>query len=283
MHAGPQVHRLHLHRRRVRLAVGLASVKWSLNGGAAATIAAGESFSVAKGKVVVTTTDSAGNVGTSPVVTLAERKADAHDEDAEEGVTPRATSNAVLLKGKASASARLVGQLALPATPSATTVDLRPLALGKGTFQLVIKVTVNKKGKTVTKTQKTVKGYSKRVTFRPPPAPTVKVQLTVKKKSGKRWTTFATASAKLWRLRVDVPGSLETIVSSDRPKGASCPKVPEFSSSPTRLPRRPRCWRRCVNGRPAGRRRSRCSSRTPRTACTSSSTRRTRAAARPKR
>src|SRR3712207_8891181 len=50
----------------------------------------------------------------------------------------------ILLKGKASASARLVGQLALSATPSASTVDLRPLALGKGTFQLVLKITVNR-------------------------------------------------------------------------------------------------------------------------------------------
>lgn len=177
---------------------GLTGVKWALNGGAATPIAAGGTFSVAKGKVVVTATDAAGNVGTSPAVTLTQRKADAHGgEDEDEGITPRSSSNAVLLKGKASASARLVGQLALSATPSATTVDLRPLALGKGTFQLVIKVTVNKKSKTVTKTQKTVKGYSKRVTVKAAAGADVSVQLTVKKKSGKRWTTFATGSAKL--------------------------------------------------------------------------------------
>lgn len=179
---------------------GVTGVKWAVNGGAATPIAAGASFSVAKGKVVVTATDGAGNVGTSTPVTLTARKATetAHDEDdPEAGITPRASSNAVLLKGKASTSSRLVGQLALSATPSTTTVDLRPLALGKGTFQIVIKVTVNKKSKTVSKTQKTVKGYSKRVTVKAAAGADVKVQLTVKKKSGKRWTTFATGSAKL--------------------------------------------------------------------------------------
>lgn len=178
---------------------GLTGVAWSLNGGAATPIAAGGVFSVAKGKVAVAGTDAAGNAGTSQVVTLAARKADdAHgDADDEGSVTPRATSGSVLLKGKASSSSRLVGQLSLSATPTATTVDLRPLALGKGTFQLVIKVTVGKKTKTVTKTQKTVKGYSKRVTIKAAAGASAKVTLTVKRKSGKRWVTHATATAKL--------------------------------------------------------------------------------------
>lgn len=177
---------------------GLASLKWSVNGGAATPIAAGATFSVAKGKVVVSATDTAGNAGVSPTVTLAERKGDdSHaDSDSEDGVTPRSSSEAVFLKGKASSS-RLIGQLSLSATPSATTVDLRPLALGKGTFQLVIKVTVGKKSRTFKKTQKTVKGYSKRVTVKAAAGADVKVTLTVKRKSGKRWITHAAASAKL--------------------------------------------------------------------------------------
>ncbi|MDA0182875.1 Ig-like domain repeat protein [Solirubrobacter phytolaccae] len=179
---------------------GIASVKWSVSGGAATPIAAGAPFTVAKGKVVVTATDTAGNVGTSQAVTLAERKADAgHSDTGEEtGVTPRSTSEAVLLKGgKASSSSRLVGQLALSATPSATTVDLRPLALGKGTFRLTLKVTVGKKTKTVNKVQKTIKGYSKRVTVKAAAGADAKVTLTVKRKVGKRWVAHATASAKL--------------------------------------------------------------------------------------
>ncbi|MDA0137124.1 OmpL47-type beta-barrel domain-containing protein [Solirubrobacter deserti] len=175
---------------------GLAGVTWSVNGGAPTPIAPGASFTVAKGKVVVRATDGAGNVGASAPVSLAER----HEDEHEEGVTPRSTSEAVLLKGssaKGSASKRLVGQLALSSTPTATTVDLRPLALGSGTFQLVLKVTVGKKTKTFTKTQKTVKGYSKRVTVKAAAGADAKVALTVKRKSGKRWVTHATASAHL--------------------------------------------------------------------------------------
>ena len=103
----------------------------------------------------------------------------------------------MLLKGKATSSRRLVGQLALSSTPTATTVDLRPLALGKGTFQLVIKVKLGKKTKTFTKTQTTVKGYSKRVTVKAAAGADPQVTLTVKRKSGKRWVTHATASAHL--------------------------------------------------------------------------------------
>ena len=174
---------------------GLASLKWALDGGAATPIATGAPFTVAKGKVVVTAADGAGNVGRSQVLTLAERKAEGpHDT-----VTPRSTSEAVLLsgKGKTSTSARLVGQLALSATPTATTVDLRPLALGKGTFKLVVKITVDKQTKTVSKTQTTVKGYSKRITVRAGAGADAKATLTVTRKSGKRWVAFASAGAKL--------------------------------------------------------------------------------------
>ena len=76
-------------------------------------------------------------------------------------------------------------------------VDLRPLALGAGRFQFVIKVTVGKKTKTFTKTQTTKKGYSSRISVKADAGATAKVALTVKRRSGSRWVTHATASAKL--------------------------------------------------------------------------------------
>ena len=170
---------------------GLTGLAWSVDGGAATPIAAGAPFTVAKGKVVVSGTDVAGNAGVSAPVVLTER----HEETVE--VTPRTSSEAVLLKGRATSSRRLVGQLALSSTPTATTVDLRPLALGKGTFQLVFKVKLGKKTKTFTKTQTTVNGYSKRVTVKAAAGADPQVTLTVKRKSGKRWVTHATASTHL--------------------------------------------------------------------------------------
>ncbi len=129
-------------------------------------------------------------------------------------VTPRTSSEAVLLKGNATSSKRLVGQLALSSTPTATTVDLRPLALGKGTFQLVIKVKLGKKTKTFTKTQTTVKrllqarhgqGRGGRR-----PSGHADRQAQVRQALGHARHRFCALVS-----RVDVPGSLATIAASD--------------------------------------------------------------------
>jgi len=61
----------------------------------------------------------------------------------------------------------------------------------------VVKVAYGKKTKTVTKTQTTLKGYSKRISVSVPAAATAKVDLTVRRKSGKRWVAHASAHAKL--------------------------------------------------------------------------------------
>jgi hypothetical protein len=126
-------------------------------------------------------------------------KDETHDkpETGSDEPTPRSTSQAVLLRKGGAASSRLLGQLGLSSTPTRTTVDLRPLALGKGTFRFVVKVTAGKKAKTFTKTLTTKKGYSSKMTFRAPAASTASVTLTVAKKSGKRWVAYAGATAKL--------------------------------------------------------------------------------------
>jgi hypothetical protein len=172
---------------------GLVALAYSVTGGAPVPIGNGSAFTVAKGTVVVTATDAAGNVASSARLTLAERTKPAADDK----VVPRFTSEEVLLKRASSASKRPLGQIALSATPSKTTVDLHPLALGKGTFKLVLKITYGKKTKTVTTTQTTVKGYTKRIVASAPAAATAKVDLIVRRKSGKRWVTHAAAGAKL--------------------------------------------------------------------------------------
>ena len=50
----------------------------------------------------------------------------------------------MLLRKGGAAAARLVGQLAISSLPTSTTVDLRPLAIGKGSFQFVFKITTGK-------------------------------------------------------------------------------------------------------------------------------------------
>ena len=174
-------------------------MSWSVDGSAATPMSSGGTFVVAKGTVVVTAVDAAGNAGASAPVTLADRTPPAttptHDET--DSVTPRTTSEAVLLKRGGTASARLIGQLAISATPTRTTVDLRPLALGSGTFKVSLKVTTDKKSKTYTKTVKTKKGYTSRIQVKAAAAAHAKVTLTVMRKSGKRWITYASGGAEL--------------------------------------------------------------------------------------
>jgi len=171
---------------------GVASVAYAVDGGAPVAVPSGGSFTVKKGKVVVSATDVAGNTGTSAPVTLAARTGtDAGDE-----VPGRTASEAILL-GKRAKSSRLLGQLAIAATSTRTTVDLRPLALGKGTFQFVVKVKTDKKTKTFRKTQRTRRGYSKRFSVSTGAGVNVSVTVTVRKKVGKRWKTHASGKATL--------------------------------------------------------------------------------------
>ena len=151
----------------------------------------GGTFTVDKGSVTVYATDVAGNGAASAPAALADRSAPATPP------TPRVKSEAVLLRKGGAAAARLVGQLALSSLPKSTTVDLRPLAIGKGTFQFVFKIKSGSKTKTVTKTQTVKTGYSTRISIVLPASSKTSVSLTVKRKSGKRWAAYATSSAKL--------------------------------------------------------------------------------------
>jgi hypothetical protein len=171
---------------------GIAGLAWSVDGSVPVSVGNGGTFTVAKGSVVVYASDNAGNGAASPAVSLADRSAPAP------APTPRVRSEAVLLRKGGAGAARLVGQLAISSLPEATTIDLRPLAIGKGSFQFVFKITNGKKTKRVTKTQTVGKfGYSKRISVAVGASSTTAVSLTVRRKSGKRWVTYATAAAKL--------------------------------------------------------------------------------------
>jgi hypothetical protein len=169
----------------------VSGVAYSVAGAAPVAIAAGGSFTVAKGTVTVYASDVAGNGAASKPVTLADRSTPAP------GPTPRVRSEAVLLRKGGAAAARLVGQLAIASLPASTTVDLRPLAIGKGSFQFVFKITTGKKTKKVVKTQRVKTGYSTRISLKLPAAAKVSVSLSVKRKRGKRYVAYASGSAKL--------------------------------------------------------------------------------------
>jgi hypothetical protein len=180
---------------------GVAGLTWSVNGSPGVAITNGASFVVQKGAVTVSATDRAGNAGSSAPVTLADRTAPVTPttptKPTKSGITARERSEAVLRKGKGTTGQRALGQLEISALPAATTVVLRPLALGPGTYKVVLKLTADRKSKTVTKTVKSKAGYSPQVTIKLGGAAEVLVKLTVSRKSGKRWITHATGSVKL--------------------------------------------------------------------------------------
>jgi hypothetical protein len=171
---------------------GVSGLAYSVDGSAPAPVGNGATFPVAKGSVTVYATDAAGNGAASKAVSLADRSTPPA------APTPRTKSEAVLLrKGGAATAARLIGQLAISALPDSTTVDLRPLAIGKGTFRFTFKLKTGSKTKTDTKTQKIKTGYSKRIRIVLPAAAKTSVALTVKRKQGRRWASYATSAAKL--------------------------------------------------------------------------------------
>lgn len=177
---------------------GIGGLTWSLDGSAPVAVGAGTTFAVQKGTVVVYATDAAGNRTASAPVKLASREAGGSSGGDSGGPTPRSTNEAVLLrKRSAKSSSRLVGQFAIAALPTKTTLDLRPLALGKGKFRFVFKLNQDGKKRTITKTQTTKSGYSKRIKVTVRAAAKTTVTLTISKRSGRRWVSHATASAKL--------------------------------------------------------------------------------------
>lgn len=175
---------------------GLLSIAYTVDGGAPQSLGADGSFTVGKGSVVVRATDRAGNVGASAPLPLANRVKPKPPETAP-APTPRTRTSAVLLDGGRSVKGRMLGELAVVALPSSTTVDLRPLALGKGRFRIELKVRADKQSKTVRKTVTASHGYTPRVTVKLGGAFRVSASLTVSRRSGSRWVKYAAGSATL--------------------------------------------------------------------------------------
>jgi hypothetical protein len=169
------------------------ALSYRVNGGAAANVASDGSFTVNKGSVVVTASDVAGNAASTTPLSLADRSA----PKTKPSPVARTVSEAILRSGKGTVSARVLGEVALTALPTSSTADLRPLALGAGTFKFTIKLKADKKTKTVVKTIKARKGYSPRIDVRLGGAVHVQVDLIIRRKVGTRWKAFASGGAEI--------------------------------------------------------------------------------------
>jgi hypothetical protein len=160
---------------------GLAALGWSVDGGDFKSIGAGQSFGVASGAVRLRAVDAAGNQLVTEPVTL------------KVGATVRVTSAPVYLKGRKN-SESLVGALSAARSASGTvSLDLRPLAVGRGQFRVELRL---KSGKRSRKVKRTVKvgrtGTLPRMSASLSRAVgKTTVTLTVRKRTGRRWKAYA--------------------------------------------------------------------------------------------
>jgi hypothetical protein len=166
---------------------GLAAVAYSIDGGAYQTIAPGGSFTVAKGKVTVRAVDVAGNETVSAAVTLTAPKTP--------GATVKVSSVPVYLAGHKDVDS-LVGALNAARSANGTvSLDLRPLAVGRGRYRVVVQITSGKRRKTFDRKYKVgstgtlprIATSLSRATAR------TTVKLTVRKRVGRRWRRHASS------------------------------------------------------------------------------------------
>jgi hypothetical protein len=163
---------------------GLASFGWSVDGGAFTTVAPGASFTVAKGDVSLRATDVAGNETITAPVTLAPVPV---------GAKVRISSVPVYLAGHKDRDSMLGGLKAVRSASGTVSLDLRPLAVGRGTYRVELKLKAGKRSKRVKRTYKVGRtGALPRISASLSRARAkCKITLTVRKKAGKRWRKHA--------------------------------------------------------------------------------------------
>jgi hypothetical protein len=176
---------------------GLAALFYSVNGGAWTALPSNGTFTVASGSVRVLARDAAGNQALTAPVTLAARTKPV--VQVQDPVTVRSSSKPVYLAGHKDPDS-LVGALLAARSPNGTvSIDLRPLAVGRGKFKVQIKLTSGKHRRTVTKTYKVGRGGTLPRIAASLSKATEKatVQLTVSKTSGRKWKRYATSKVVL--------------------------------------------------------------------------------------
>ena len=163
---------------------GLAALSWSVDGGSFTPIAAGGTFSVAKGKIRLRAVDVAGNETITDPVTLAAVPV---------GAKVRISNVPVYLAGKADADS-MVGALNAVRSPNGTvSLDLRPLAVGRGRYRVEIALKSGRHAKKVKRTYEVGRtGALPRISASLSQAvERTTVTLTVRKRVGGHWRRHA--------------------------------------------------------------------------------------------
>jgi hypothetical protein len=163
---------------------GLAGLAYSVDGGEKA-IDAGGSFTVSKGKVALRAVDVAGNQTVTTPVALTAPK--------ESGATVKVSSVPVYLAGHKDADS-LVGALNAARSENGTvSIDLRPLAVGRGRYRVEIAMKSGKRSRRFKRAYKVggtgtlprIAASLSKATAR------CTVTLTVRKRTGRGWRRYA--------------------------------------------------------------------------------------------
>jgi Bacterial Ig-like domain len=175
---------------------GLASLTYSPNGAAWRAVPAGGAISVAYGTIRVRALDVAGNQYLTSTVTLVQRKPPAPPV---KPPTMRSSSVPVYLGGSTDDDSMIGAMLAARSANGTVSVDLRPLAVGRGTYKVTIVLSAGKAKRTVSKTYKVKRGDAlRRISASlAGAADQATVALTVKKKHGRTWRKYASAKVVL--------------------------------------------------------------------------------------
>jgi hypothetical protein len=165
---------------------GLASVAYSVDGGAYTTIDAGGSFTLTKGKVTLRAVDTAGHATVTTPVTLTAPKSSG-------GAGVKVSSVPVYLAGHKDVDAMLGALNAVRSENGTVSLDLRPLAVGRGRYRVEIAIKAGKRSKRFKRTYKVgstgtlprIAASLSKATAR------CTVKLTVRKRVGRRWRRHA--------------------------------------------------------------------------------------------
>jgi Bacterial Ig-like domain len=163
---------------------GLAALGWSVDGGAFESIGAGGTFTLAKGVVRLRAVDVAGNETITDPVTLAAIPL---------GAKVRISNVPVYLAGHDDAGSMLGALNAVRSASGTVSLDLRPLAVGRGRYRVEIRLKSGKRSKKVKRTYKVGRtGALPRMSASLSRAvEKTTITLTVRKRVGKRWRKHA--------------------------------------------------------------------------------------------
>jgi hypothetical protein len=162
---------------------GLAALGWSVDGGAFTPVAPGATFKVAMGTVRLRAVDAAGNETISEVALAA----------VPAGAKARVSKVPVYLAGRDDAQSMLGGLNAARSTNGTVSLDMGPLAVGRGTYRVDLHLKAGKRSKRVKRTYRVGRtGALPRLSASLSRATqTCRITVTVRKKAGRHWREYA--------------------------------------------------------------------------------------------